>query len=328
MRPEISVIVPVYNTEKYIEKCARSLFSQTFNSIEYCFVDDCSEDNSIAVVQNVLEEFPNRRAACKFIRNETNIGISSSRNMGLTIAKGKYIYFCDSDDHIDETMLEKMYLKAESSSADVVFCDFYFSYADTKEYYSATKWSEDKVASLKSYIISPWIIVWNMFVKQDIYEKNKIRFIDGCNFCEDFNVAVKVLYVADKVVNIHEALYYYNQLNPKSAVKLYNDKSFYDEQCVYLDAIKWLKLKNAYSDFSQELCWRILKTLQVFVLKSRYAEFLSFYPEVRFYIWSCPYLNIKLKIMMWSLFHHLGFVARVMIALRNIRLFFVRHLGS
>lgn len=320
MRPDISVIVPVYNTEKYIEKCARSLFSQTFDSIEYCFIDDCSDDNSISLVQNVLKEFPNRRAACKFIRNETNRGVASSRNAGLAIAEGKYIYFCDSDDYIDETMLEKMFLKAKSSLADVVLCDFYFSYSDAKEYYSAIKWSEDKVASLKSYMVSPWTVLWNMLVRRDIYEKNKIGFIDGCGFCEDFNVAVKVLFVADKVVNIDEALYYYNQLNPMSAIKSYNEKSFRDEQCVYLDVIDWLKSRNAYSDFSQELCWRILKILQLLVLKSRYAEFLSFYPEVRFYIWSCPYLNVKLKIMMWSLFHHLGFVARFMIALRNIRL--------
>ena len=118
-------------------------FFQTFDSIEYCFVDDCSEDNSISIVQNVLKEFPNRRAVCKFVRNETNLGVASSRNVGLTIAKGKYVYFCDSDDYIDETMLEKMFLKVESSSADIVFCDFFFSYLDTKEYYSATKWSED-----------------------------------------------------------------------------------------------------------------------------------------------------------------------------------------
>lgn len=105
-----------------------------------------------------------------------------------------------------------------------------------------------------------------------------------------------------------------------SAIKSYNEKSFRDEQCVYLDVIDWLKSRNAYSDFSQELCWRILKILQLLVLKSRYTEFLAVYPDARHYIWSCPYVNVKLKIMMWSLFHHLGFVARFMIALRNIRL--------
>ena len=298
MRPEISVVIPVYNAEEYIEKCVRSLFSQTFDSIEYCFIDDCSKDNSISIVQNVLEEFPNRKASCKFIRNEINRGVATSRNVGLVLAKGKYIYFCDSDDYLDETMLEKMFLKAESSSADVVMCDFYFSCPDKEEYCSATKWSDDKVASLKSYIISYWTVLWNMLVKRDIYERNKIRFIDGCGFCEDFNVTVKALFIADKVVNVDEALYYYNQLNPKSVVKSYNEKYFYYEQCVYLDNIEWFKLKSAYSDYSQEMCWRLLKILQGFVLRSRYAEFLSVYPEARFYIWSCPYLNVKLKIMM------------------------------
>ena len=95
-----------------------------------------------------------------------------------------------------------------------------------------------------------------------------------------------------------------------------------------IDVIEWLKSQQAYSDYSQELCWRILKILQVFVLKQRYAEFLSFYPEVRLYIWTCPYLNVKLKIMMWSLFHHLGFVARFMIALRNLRLRLMKFIGS
>lgn len=319
MSPEISIIVPVYNSAKYVEKCVRSLFSQTFGPIEFCFIDDCSDDNSIPLIHKVLDKFPDRKASCVFIRNDKNLGVASSRNIGLDIAKGKYIYFCDSDDYIDETMMEKMYLKAESSSADVVLCDYYFSYPDSEEYHSVSEWSQDKVTSLKKYMISPWTMLWNILVKRDIYETNEIRFIPGKNFCEDFNVTVKVLYSAGKVVNVHEALYHYNQFNPKSAVKSYDDKSFDDEQSMYLDAIEWFKSKNAYSDYSRELCWRILKILQKYVLESRYTEFRSFYPEISQYIWSCPYLNHKLKIMMWSLFHHLGFIARFMITIRNLK---------
>ena len=95
---KVSVIIPVYGVEKYIEKCAHSLFRQSLDEIEYLFIDDCTPDNSIAIVKKVLESYPNRRGQVVFHKMATNSGQAKVREWGILNAKGEYIANCDSDD--------------------------------------------------------------------------------------------------------------------------------------------------------------------------------------------------------------------------------------
>ena len=108
MCTKVSVVIPVYNVEKYIERCARSLFEQTLDSIEYIFVDDCSPDNSIAVMENVLAEYPHRKEQIKIIRHEVNQGPYAARRHALQAATGDYVISCDADDWVDYDLYEKM----------------------------------------------------------------------------------------------------------------------------------------------------------------------------------------------------------------------------
>ena len=96
--PKVSVIVPVYNAEKYIERCVRSLYNQTLDDIEYIFVDDCTPDNSMEVLQKVMDEYPKRKLHTKIIIHTTNTGQSGSRKDGILAATGDYIIHCDADD--------------------------------------------------------------------------------------------------------------------------------------------------------------------------------------------------------------------------------------
>ena len=94
---KISIIVPIYNVEQYIERCARSLFEQTYDDIEYVFVDDCSPDNSLNILYEVLNDYPHRISNVKIIRHIENKGLTAARNSGLEVATGDYIAHCDSD---------------------------------------------------------------------------------------------------------------------------------------------------------------------------------------------------------------------------------------
>ena len=132
--PAVSVLVPVYNVSKYIERCAHSLFQQTFDDIEYVFVNDCSPDDSIKKLQKVIEQYPNRKKRVQIIHHDKNRGASVSRNTCLENSTGKYIQFIDSDDWIESDMIETMYNKAETESADIVVCDFVIEKANTKEF--------------------------------------------------------------------------------------------------------------------------------------------------------------------------------------------------
>ncbi len=121
----ISIIVPVYNVEKYLDKCLESIVSQTYKNIEIILVDDGSSDNCPAM----CDEWAKKDSRIKVIHKE-NGGLSDARNVGLENAKGKYIGFIDSDDYIDKTMFEKLLNKAKENDADMTLCGMSFAYED------------------------------------------------------------------------------------------------------------------------------------------------------------------------------------------------------
>ena len=124
---KVSVIIPVYNVERYIERCVRSLFEQTLIDMEYIFVDDCSPDNSINILESVLEEYPNRKSQVKIIRHLENKGLPIARKTGIDNSTGDYIIQCDSDDWVDKDMYKAMYNMAVNTHSDVVVCGYYVS---------------------------------------------------------------------------------------------------------------------------------------------------------------------------------------------------------
>jgi glycosyltransferase involved in cell wall biosynthesis len=110
---KISVVVPVYNVAKYIERCVCSLMEQTLNDIEYIFVNDCTPDNSIEILKQTLKRYPHRKYDVKIIHHCHNQGPFETRNSGLVVATGEFISYCDSDDWVDVAMYESLYLKAK-----------------------------------------------------------------------------------------------------------------------------------------------------------------------------------------------------------------------
>ena len=123
----ITIVVPCYNVEKYIEKTIIAFQQQTFKDFEVIFVDDCSSDNSVEIIRRVTNhcEIPAR-----IFRNEKNKGPSFSRRYGISMAKSEYIAFCDSDDWIDKTFLEEMFAATEYGEHDIAFCNYRLVYED------------------------------------------------------------------------------------------------------------------------------------------------------------------------------------------------------
>ena len=117
---KVSVIIPVYKVEQYIERCVRSLMEQTMDEMEFLFVNDCTTDKSIAVLESVLDDYPHRKPQVRIINHERNKGVHMARKTGLEHALGEYIGFCDSDDWCEPEMFEIMYRKACDQNADIV----------------------------------------------------------------------------------------------------------------------------------------------------------------------------------------------------------------
>lgn len=315
MNPLISIIVPVYNSEKTLHRCIDSILNQTFVEWELLLIDDGSKDKS----GEICDVYAEKDRRIKVFHKE-NGGVSSARNLGLDNACGDWVTFCDSDDWMEETMIEDLYVYAIENQADIVTCDFRMVYKDKNVNYTTIDWSSNKVQSLQNYISYCWTVIWNMFVKHDIYIKNKMKYCEGYSYCEDFNLSVKLFLNAHKIVHLNKVLYNYNQTNVSSIMRSLNKKTMNEEQIMYLDVIDYLKRRGEYSNYEKQLCWRVLKSKQEMVLDiNTYSDFLQFYPESHRYILSCPYLNVKLKIMMWSLTHHLSCISKFMLLLRRLK---------
>ena len=168
--PKVSVIIPVYSVEKYIERCARSLFEQTLTDIEYIFVDDCSPDNSINILESVLEVYPNRRSQVKIIRHLENKGLPAARKTGIDNSTGDYIIHCDSDDWVETDMYRLMYDEAKRLDADIVMCGYKVTDGQTvfSEYYHKQIDKTKLISSLLT-LHEAWSF-WNKMCKRTLYD--------------------------------------------------------------------------------------------------------------------------------------------------------------
>ena len=174
-----------YNVSPYIERCAVSLFEQTFERIEFVFVDDCSPDDSIAILNEVAERYPERKPHIKLIRHTSNRGIGASRNTLLENASGEYLMWVDSDDFIELDMVETMIAKAYRTDADIVFCSYFQNSLERKQYVQKIAFSESKNRILDSSFEQPSL--WNKMFKLNLLLKNNLCFPLTINYGEDLS---------------------------------------------------------------------------------------------------------------------------------------------
>lgn len=128
MEYKVSVIIPIYGVEKFIERCVDTLMQQTLKEVEYIFVNDATPDHSMEVLQDVLARYPERKDCVVVATHEINKGLPAARNTGLQMARGEYIFHCDSDDFVEPDMLETLYTEAVRKQADIVWCDWILSF--------------------------------------------------------------------------------------------------------------------------------------------------------------------------------------------------------
>lgn len=211
MQPEISVIIPVYNVERYINKCIDSILCQTFNNFELLLIDDGSKDNSGAI----LDEYQDKDSRVCVIHKK-NSGVSSTRNIGLDKAKGDFIVFVDSDDYVSADYLERLY---EHREDDLVVSGYQLFGASSDGYtpmpYRVTKKDEDKTVfeGLLAHGYITRISVAKLFHK-DILGKNHIRFPEDMFFCEDSTFVFNYLKYCNSITYIPYCGYFY--LKPES----------------------------------------------------------------------------------------------------------------
>jgi len=208
MEYKVSVIIPVYKVEKFIERCTRSLMEQTLADVEYIFVDDASPDSSIAVLHQVLAYYPERSSHVRVLTHTENKGLPAARNTGLAVAQGKYIFHCDSDDFVEKALLSTLYETACREKADIVWCDYYISYPENERYLKQPSYDTPE-AALKGMLHGRMKYnVWNKLVKRSLYIDYHITFPAGYAMGEDMTMMFLFSY-AHKVAYVGKALYHY-----------------------------------------------------------------------------------------------------------------------
>lgn len=223
--PKVSILVPIYGTELYIEKCARTLFEQTYDNIEFIFVNDCTRDNSVIVLKRVLEEYPLRKSQTRIIEHKENKGLAGSRLTGLQNATGEYVWCVDSDDYVEKNAVEVL---LPYMLDDYDFISFNYFLNDGK---TTTKF-ESKELNVENFLtnrIPPSI--WKCVVKRDLYYNNGIWPVVGINVSEDYLLTARLILVVQKKILLDkEFLYYYNVSNLDSYMNNMKESSF--ENCV------------------------------------------------------------------------------------------------
>lgn len=240
--PKVSVIVPFYNVEKYIEKCLDSLVNQTLEEIEIILVNDGSQDNSEEKAKEFEKRYPNK---IKYYK-KANGGLGDARNFGIKYATGEYIAFLDSDDFVELTMYEEMYKKAKQENADMVECDFWWEYPNKKKEDIGNTYSNQKEMLYKSRVVA-----WNKLIKREIYEKYpEARFSVGLRY-EDVEGFYKILPYIKKVVFVRKCFIHYIQ-RQGSISNTQNQKN--EEIFTVLEnVINYYKKNNLYNDFKEEI---------------------------------------------------------------------------
>ena len=205
--PKVSVIIPVYGVEKYIERCARSLFEQTLDDLEYLFIDDCTPDKSIEILKNVLEEYPHRKNQVIIHRMEKNSGQAAVRKWGMLNATGDYIIHCDSDDWVDVTMYEKMYNKAIEEGIEIVACDY--NVTDEVSNKKVIEYIPEKNSDFIRSVLTKKThsSVCNKLVRHNLYEKPILY--PNANNAEDYALLSQLAYYCKSVGKVNEPLYFY-----------------------------------------------------------------------------------------------------------------------
>ncbi|MBQ9291817.1 MAG: glycosyltransferase family 2 protein [Campylobacter sp.] len=302
INPLVSIIIPVYNVEKYIVKCATTLFEQDFDSIEYIFVNDCTPDNSMQVLQSVIEKYPNRKDDIKIINKPQNEGLGQARKTGFESATGEYILHIDSDDWVELDMVSSLYKKAKEDDVDIVVCDFYKAYAD-KKIHVGYKLPNSKFELMNSFVYKAGYMnyFWNKLVKKDLY---KIEYFlpKRVTITEDLFVMFKLFFDAKKISQINKPLYYYNQTNMSSIMQNYNLSYIDDKIFVTNSLIEFLEKNNAEKEYINLInFYKLYAKLPLISYphirnKEKWQEI---YPEANKFVWQVPLkFNSKILILL------------------------------
>ena len=301
--PKVSVVIPVYNVEQYIERCLYTLFNQTLNDIEYIFVDDCSPDKSVEMIYEILENYLYRKNQVKVLHHQKNNGVAAARTTGILAATGDYIIHCDPDDYVELTIYEKMYKYAIDKNADIVTC-YYWIESPNKINKIRNDYYQTPQESLMHLFNGCDVVLWDKLVKRSIISQYSIIPYPDIDYCEDLGCTVRILHYAQSIYTIKEPLYHHYRRcdSITTALNKYHVDS--RERCV-LKLCDFLETLNKHK-------YNLICNRLKFYLKMEYnrvcrindRDWFNKYRESHRSILSFDYMPLKSRIVLWFVFQN------------------------
>lgn len=309
---KVTVIIPVYKVEKFIEICTLSLLNQDLEDVEYIFINDASPDSSLRILKRIVES-SNRKKDIIIINNEENIGVAKTRKKGMLMAKGEYVIQIDADDWVENNMLSSLYKKAKEEQSDVAICNYFVSHLK-KEYYIEEEYKKNINYNIKNMLlgnIHPSF--WRTLIRRNYYIENNLIPSGDFNMGEDIEIMLRLFSLTSKVSYVPKGLYHYIQYNSSSLTKSLDERAVNDAIIFIPKVVDFIT--NLKEDYTRELRSMMVFYKKVFILDKKHTHlFYEIYPEANKFKYIFMYnFGIAQKITMCFMLLKMPFVSRLLI---------------
>ena len=320
MKPVISVCIPLFNVEKYVEKCLKSVFEQTIiQDVEVILVNDSSTDSTMAVVSKVINSYSHLQSQITIINHNNNLGLAAARNSALEKAQGQYIIHVDSDDWCEPNYLETMYRTIKNENADICICDFFLEKTNLSQEIHQICTASSNIDFMKSLFSSLSVTLWTKLVRTSLYHDHNIKWIPGINRGEDFIISLKLFFYAKKIVLAPDALYHYRY--NIGFTKTLDLATLIEQDMLKIAAVEQFFFQENISDlFYSEIAFKKAELRYHYILASNDVNrFFKVYPELKLKILlqKTEYRSLLKKIFIWSIDSHHYFISRLFICFNN-----------
>ena len=276
---KVTIITPIHKAERFIERCAKSLLNQDFESIEYIFINDATPDDSFKILKKLVDQC-NRKGDIKLLENEYNLGVAKTRKKGMLEASGEYVIQIDSDDWIESNMISTLHNKAKQDNADIAVCDYYISFITGKETYRKEEYKPNIDFNIKNIMLGKvHPAFWNTLIKRSLYVEKNIFPEGKINMGDDYEMMLKLFLSTEKVSYIPKAFLYYTQYNENSITKTMN-KEYINDTINCIEVFEEI-LKPTKNRYMEEFRTMLVFWKKMFVLDKQYTKyFYTIHPEV------------------------------------------------
>ncbi len=297
--PLLSIVVPMYNVERYVEECVESLLAQTYRNIEYIFVDDCSCDGTLASLRGMLERSSRGRDA-RIIVHDINCGLSATRTEGIKEARGEYLISCDADDYVEPNMAQDMLAAAMTAGSDIVVTSYFDKYPDGENVVKMPKGSGIDLNAIP--INTLYLAVWNKMFRTTFLKKNNLIDYTDVNCWEDVAITARAYVKAAVVTRLETPYYHYRHANDGMSLTEQRQEVRLKDQLACAKFLDTWFSDNGYSEAYAEFLSHLKFSAKIKLLRGHNVDvrlWKNTFPETNRGILHYEYMPLKFRLAFW-----------------------------